>query len=175
VLRPLRPGRLIDAAKVSATEAETNYANNVARIASSVVRRSTAASVRVVPLEAVTHAGRVIGFVVAAAVTRAAPGVSPIVCVALPPPFRLVAAPGAIVTGSRLCWDSTDLINGNPQTFRFTARVASVPKSGAAFAVTASLSGANFAVARAAASVQVPPRPVACPSSVRRPRARVAC
>jgi len=174
-LRPLRPGTLIDAATVSATEVETNYANNVAKIAASVTRRTTAARVRVVPIQPVATAGQAVGFVVTVVVTKHTPGVRPIVCVALPPELRLVAASGAVVGGSRLCWDLTDLVNGSPRTFRFTARVAKVPRIGAAFAVNARLTGANFPATSAVALVQVPPRPVACPSSVGRPRARVAC
>jgi uncharacterized repeat protein (TIGR01451 family) len=175
-LRPLRPGRLIDAASVSAGELESNYANNVAKIAATVRRRRTAARVRVVPIQPVSHSGEVVGFVLTIAVTERAPGVMPTVCVTLPARLRLTAAPGAIAAGSRVCWDLTDLVRGKLQSFRLAARVGSVSRTGAAFAVRARLTGANFAARRSIATVQVPRKPVACTSSLNaRPLARIAC
>lgn len=175
VVRPLRPGRLIDAATVSATEPETNYVNNVAKITATVTRHMTAARVRIVPIEPVATARQVVGFVITVTLTKRAPGVMPIACVTLPKQLRLIAARGAIAAGSRLCWALMDLVSGAPQSFRFTARVGSVARSGAALPVNARLAGTNFAPTRATAVIQVPPRPVACTSSVGRPHARIAC
>jgi uncharacterized repeat protein (TIGR01451 family) len=177
VLRPLRPGRLTDAATVRATEPETSYASNTATIAATVLPRRTAARLRIVPIEPVANAGRVDEFIITAAVTKRSPGVMPVVCVTLPRQLRLRAAPGSVTAGSRPCWELTDLISGHPQSFRFTARIGSVSGSGAAFAVTGRLTGHNFAATQAAAPVQVPPRPVACAAGVRvgNPRATIAC
>jgi uncharacterized repeat protein (TIGR01451 family) len=175
VLRPLRPGRLIDATAVSATEAETNYANNTAKIAATVTRRTTAARIRIVPVEPVAAANQLVEFVITIAVTKRTTAVMPTVCAALPKTLRLTAARGAIASRSRLCWKLTDLVSGRPRSFRFSARVRSVPRSGTALAVKTRLSGSNFITTRAAAVVQVPPRPVACTSSINRPRARIVC
>ena len=175
-VRPLRPGRLIDAASVSAGELESNYANNMAKIAATVRRRATTARVRIVPTEPVASAGQVVGFVITVAVTKRTPGVMPTVCVTLPERLRLTAAPGAITNGSRVCWDLTDLVSGQPRSLRISARVGSVSRTGAVFGVKARLTGANFAARGAAATVEVPPRAVACASSVSgRPHARIAC
>jgi uncharacterized repeat protein (TIGR01451 family) len=173
-VRPLRAGRLTDAASVSAGERESTYANNAATIAATVRRRATAARVRIVPVEPVASARQVVGFVVTVAVTN--PAVMPRVCVALPKRLRLTAAPGAIANGSRLCWELTDLIPGKPRSFRISARIGSVSGAGAVFAVRARLAGANFAATRASTAVRVPPRPVACTSSASAgPVARIAC
>ena len=176
LLRPLRPGRLIDAASVSAREFESDYSNNMAKIAATVRPRATAARVRIVPIERVAHAGQVIGFVITIGVTKRTPGAMPTVCVTLPKRLGLTAAPGAIANRSRVCWAATDLVSGKPQSFRLRARVGSVPRAGAVIALKARLSGANFAASRSATTVQVPPRVVACPSSVSpRPVATIAC
>ena len=78
---------------------------------------------------------------------------------------------------ARLCWDSDALVNGSPRTFRFSARIVSSGVDATTLAVHARLTGANFAASRAAATVQVPPRPVvACPSSSGpAPTGRIAC
>ncbi len=175
VLRPLRAGRLTDAAEVSADQPETTYANNVATVSATVVRRTTAGAVQIVPVEPVTSARSVVEFVLTAAVIRPTPGITPSVCVTLPARLSLSRAPGGgLVSRSRVCWDMTDLVSGRPQVFRFFARVGAVPRSGASFSVGATLTGANFAPRRARATVEVPPQPVACPSRAR-PRARAAC
>jgi uncharacterized repeat protein (TIGR01451 family) len=181
VLRPLRPGQLTDTAAVSASDAETNYANNTATIAATVLPRRTAARLRIVPIEPVANAGRVDEFIVTAAVTERSPGVMPVVCVTLPRQLRLRTAPGSVTAGSRPCWELTDLISGQAQSFRFTARIGPVSGSGVAFTIRGRLTGDNFAATRAAAAVQVPPHPVACTAGagvgvgVGHRRATIAC
>ncbi len=93
----------------------------------------------------------------------------------LPRQLRLRAARGAVVAGPRLCWELTDLVSGQPPSFAFTARIAPVARPGAGFALTGDLTGANFTATRAAATVQVPLRLVACTSHVGRLQARIAC
>ena len=174
--RELRPGRVIDAASVSADDAEPNYANDFAKAAATVRRRRTAANVRIVPVQPVVAAGHSVGFVVSVEVTRRTPGVLPKACVTLPRQLKLRAAPGATTLGSRLCWELGDLINGRPRTFRFTARVGSTTPAGASVAARARLTGVNFAAASASAFVLVPRTPTACASRARAvPLARVAC
>ncbi len=176
VFRELRPGRVIDAASVSADDAEPNYANDFAKATATVRRRSTAAKVRIVPVQPLVAAGQSVGFVVTVGVTRRTPGVLPKVCVSLPRQLKLRAAPGAMATGSRLCWELGDLVSGRPQTFRFSARVGSAIPAGASLVVPAHLTGANFAATRARAVVLVPRAPTACASRVRHaPLARIAC
>ena len=175
-LRPLRPGRLIDAASVSAGQIDANVANNLAKDSTIVRRRGTAARLRIVPLQPVANPGEVVSFVIVAAVTRPTPGVTPMVCVTLPARLRLTAAPAATTDGTQVCWRVTDLVTGHPRTFRLRARIAAAHTSGATLAVHGRLTGENFGVAGAAASVQVPRRAVACPSRVLvTPRARIAC
>jgi hypothetical protein len=94
--------------------------------------------------------------------------------VTLPKQLKLKAAPGAVVAGSRVCWDATDLVSGQPRTFRFSARIGSAVSVGKAIAVPARLRGANFAVTRATGVVLVPRAPTAC-SSRAAPEARIAC
>ncbi|MGZ4179392.1 MAG: hypothetical protein ACXVUL_01720 [Solirubrobacteraceae bacterium] len=174
--RELRPGRVINAASVSADDAEPNYANDFAKAAATVRRRSTAAKVRIVPVQPVVAAGHSVGFVVTVGVTRRTPGVLPKVCVSLPRQLKLRAAPGAMATGSRLCWELGDLVSGRPRTFRFTARVGSAVPAGGSVAVPARLTGANFAATRARAVFLVPRAPTGCASRARAaPLARIAC
>ncbi len=174
--RELRPGRVINAASVSAEDAEPNYANDFAKAGATVRRRSTAAKVRIVPVQPVVAAGHSVGFVVTVEVTRRTPGVLPKVCVSLPRQLKLRAAPGAMATGSRLCWELGDLVSGRPRTFRFTARVGSAVAAGGSVAVPARLTGANFAATRARAVVLVPRAPTGCASRARAaPLARIAC
>jgi uncharacterized repeat protein (TIGR01451 family) len=174
--RELRPGRVINAASVSADAAEPNYANDFAKAAATVKRRSTAAKVRIVPVQPVVAAGHTVGFVVTIGVTKRTPGVMPKVCVALPRQLKLRAAPGAMATGPRLCWELGDLISGHSRTFRFTARVGSATPAGASVAVPARLTGANFTATRARAVVLIPRAPTACASGARAaPLARIAC
>ena len=175
-VRPLRPGRLIDAVSVSDDQANPHLAHDLAMTAATVKPRATAARLRIVPVRPVAKAGQIVEFVVIAGVTRPVPGVSPTVCVTLPPGLRLTSAPGAMTGRSEVCWRLVDLISGKPQSFRFRARLRRVPGSGANLAVRGRLSGANFTATRASAAVQVPPRVVACPSSARPdPRGRIAC
>ena len=176
VFRELRPGRVIDAASVSADDAEPNYANDFAKATATVRRRSTAAKVRIVPVQPLVAAGQSVGFVVTVGVTRRTPGVLPKVCVSLPRQLKLRAAPGAMTTGSRLCWEVGALVSGRPRTFRFSARLGSAIPAGASVAVPAHLTGANFAATRARAVVLVPRAPTACASRARSaPLARIAC
>jgi hypothetical protein len=131
---------------------------------------------RIVPVRPVARAGQVVDFVVTAGVVKAVPGVEPKICVNLPEGLRLTSAPGASVTRSGVCWRLTDLITGRAQSFRFKARVVSVPRSGATFTVAGRMTGANFDPARASAAVLGPPRVTACPSSVRGgPSGGIAC
>ena len=175
-VRPLRPGRLIDAVSVSDDQPNPLLAHDFAMTAATVKPRSTAARLRIVPVRPAAKAGQVVEFVVIAGVTKPAPGVAPKICVYLPSGLRLTSAPGATATRSRVCWRLTDLISGRTQSFRFRARVGSAVRSGATLTVGGQLAGANFRATRASASVQVPPRVVACPSSVRpNPRGRIAC
>ena len=176
VFRELRPGRVIDAASVSADDAEPNYANDFAKATATVRRRTTAAKVRIVPVQTLVAAGRSVDFVVTVGVTRRTPGVMPKVCVSLPKHLKLRAAPGATATGSRLCWELSDLISGHARTFRFSARVGSATPAGASVAVPARLTGANFAATRATAVILVPRAPTACASQAQAaPLARIAC
>ena len=102
----------------------------------------------------------------------------PRVCVTVPSQLRVTTAPGAVAGAGRLCWDTDALVNGAPRTFRFSARIVSPSSvSATVLAVHARLTGANFAPASAAATVQVPPRAVvACPSSSgSAPPGRIAC
>jgi hypothetical protein len=114
--------------------------------------------------------------VVIAGVTKPVPGVAPKICVTLPPGLRVTSAPGATASGSRVCWRLTDLMSGQTQSFRFRARVAAAPRSGATFSLRGRLAGANFAAASASALIQAPPHVVACLSSVRTdPQGQIAC
>ena len=163
-VRPLRPGELIDDVTASDDQFDPNYANDSAQTTATVTPRATATKVRIVPIQRVAAPGHVVGFVVTVGVVKPVPGVKPTVCVTLPRQLRVVRAAGAVASARRLCWDSDALVNGSPQTFRFSARVVSSPAT--TFAVQARLTGANFAASRAATNVAVPPRPVvACPSS----------
>ena len=127
-------------------------------------------------MQPVANPGEVVSFVIVAAVTRPTPGVTPMVCVTLPARLHLTAAPAATTDGTQVCWRMTDLVTGHPRTFRLRARIAAAHTSGATLAVHGRLTGENFGVTRAAASVQVPRRAVACPSRVLvTPRARIAC
>jgi hypothetical protein len=173
-VRPLRPGRLIAAVSVSANEPNPLVPHDYATTAATVTPRRTMASLRIVPVRPVANAGQVIEFVVTARVTEPVPGLAPNICVTLPLGLRLISAPSVSATPSRVCWPLTDLIRGRTQSFRLRARGGLVPRSGATFSITGRLAGDNFTAARALAAVHVPPRMVACPSSVR-PRGRIAC
>jgi hypothetical protein len=162
----------MEAATVSGDQFDPLLATESALGAARITPRRTAARLRIVPVRPVTKAGQSVEFVVTAGVTKSVPGVKPKVCVALPSGLRLVSAPGATTSTSRLCWPLTDLISGRPQSFRFRARVAAAPSSGANFAVSGRLTGSNFAPTRASAALLAPPPVVACPSSV---WGRVAC
>jgi uncharacterized repeat protein (TIGR01451 family) len=163
-IRPLRPGRLINAVTASDDELQPSYATDSAEAIAIVKPRRTAARVRIVSIEPVATPGHVVGFVVMIGAVKHTPGVMPRVCVALPAQLRVTAAPGALAGRSRLCWDADALVNGAPRTFRFSARVVS--SSATTLGVRATLTGANFAATRAAATVAVPPRSVvACPAS----------
>ncbi|MGZ4305705.1 MAG: hypothetical protein ACXVSL_12680 [Solirubrobacteraceae bacterium] len=176
MLRPLRPGRLIDAASVSAGQVDANVANNLAKVSTTVRRRTTAARLRILPVQPVANAGHVVSFVIVAALTRPTPGVTPMVCVTLAARLHLTAAPAATTDGTQVCWRVIDLVAGHPRNFQLRARIAAAHTSGATLAVHGRLTGENFGVTRAAASVQVPRRAVACPSRVLvTPRARIAC
>jgi hypothetical protein len=175
-VRPLRPGRLIDAVSVSDDEPNALLAHDFAMAAATVKPRRTAARLRIVPVRPVTKAGQVVEFVVIAGVTKPVPGLAPKICVTLAPGLRLTSAPGASATRSRVCRPLTDLLSGQNQSFRFRARVGQVPRSGATFSITGQLAGDNFTTTRASTAVRVPPRVVACPSSVRPdPLGRIAC
>ncbi len=177
-VRPLRPGALIDAVTISDDQFDPNYANDLAKATATVRSRRTAAKVRIVPLQPVATPGHVVDFMVTIGAIKRIPGVMPRVCMTLPPRLRVTAAPRAVATRSRLCWEADALVNGAPKTFRFSARiVAPSSASATALAVHARLTGANFAPSRATATVQVPPRAViACPASSHPgPRAGIAC
>ncbi len=175
-LRPLRPGRLIQSASVSADELDANTANNLARASTTVRRRTTAARLRIVPLQPVAHPGRVVSFVITATVTRSVPGVTPLLCVTLPARLRLTSAGEATTNGKMVCWRMTDLVAGQPQTFRLRARIATARTAGTTLSVHGRISGENFAPTRAAASVLVPRRAVACTSrALEGLLARIAC
>lgn len=172
----MRPGQLMDAVSISADESESDYANDVAKVAAIVRPRRTAAKVQIVPIAPVAARGRVFGFVVTVAATERTPGVMPTVCATLPKGLRVTRAPGAVAGPSRVCWSRSALVAGQPTSFRFSARVGSVPSSGAMFAVRARIRGENFTPARASTVVQVTPRPVACTSSLGGwPTATIAC
>jgi hypothetical protein len=137
---------------------------------------AAARRLRIVLLRSVAKVGQVVEFVVTANVTKPVPGVAPNFCVTLPPGLRLTSALTGSATPSRVCWQLTDLISGQTQSFRFRARVGQVPPTGANFSITGQLTGDNFNATRASTAVQVPPRVVACPSSVRpNPLGRIAC
>jgi hypothetical protein len=175
VVRPLRPGHLINAVTVSGNQLDPSYANNSAKTTTTVTPLSTAAKVRIVPIEPLASPGHVVGFVVTVAATRRTPGVMPRVCVTVPRTLRVTSAPGAVVGKARLCWDLDALVSGRPMSFRFSARVVSARSSTAAsLHVSARLTGANFASARATATILLARRPVAC-SSAAGPPARIAC
>jgi len=175
-VRPLRPGRLIDAVSVSDDEPNALLPHDFAMTAATVKPRRTAARLRIVPVRPVANAGQVVEFVVIAGVTKPVPGVGPQICVTLPSGLRLTSAPSGSATPSRVCWQLTDLISGRTQSFRFRARVGQVPRSGATFLIRGRLAGDNFTATRASTAVQVPPRVVACPSSVRPdPLGQIAC
>ena len=175
VLRPLRPGHLIDAVTVSGNQLDPSYANDFAKAAATITPLSTAAKVRIVPIEPLATPGHVVGFVITVAATRHTPGVMPRVCVAVPRTLRVTSAPGAVAGRARLCWDLDALVSGRPMSFRFSARVvAARGASATSLNVPARLTGANFAAARATATVLLLPRPVACASGAG-PPARIAC
>ena len=176
VLRSMRAGRLIAAATVSGDQFNPRLATDNAMAVAEITPRRSAARLRIVPVRPVTKAGQTVEFVVTAGVTKPVPGVMPKICVVLPSGLRLVSAPGATSSASRLCWRLTDLISGRAQGLRFQARVGAVPRSGANFAVRGRLTGSNFAPTRATAAVLAPPPVVACPSSAKPdPWGRVAC
>ena len=176
VFRELRPGRVIDGASVSADDAEPNYGNDFAKAAATVRRRTTAAKVRIVPVQTLVAAGqfgrlRGHGRGDQAHTWRPAESVR-----VAPRQLKLRAAPGAMATGSRLCWELSDLISGHAHTFRFSARVGSAIPAGGSVAVPARLTGANFAATRATAVILVPRAPTACASQAQAaPLARIAC
>ncbi len=175
VVRPLRPGHLIDAVTVSGDQLDPSYANDVAKAAATVTPLSTAAKVRIVPIEPLATPGHVVGFVITVAATRRTSGVMPRVCVAVPRTLRVTSAPGAVAGRARLCWDLDVLVRGSPRSFRFSARVVSAHGSTVtSLRVPARLTGGNLAAARATATVLLPPHPVACGASAA-PPARIAC
>jgi uncharacterized repeat protein (TIGR01451 family) len=175
-VRPLRPGRLIDAVSVSDDEANALLAHDFATTAATVKPRRAEARLRIVPVSPVAKAGQVVEFVVIAGVAKPVPGVAPNICVTLPPGLRLTSAPTGSATPSRVCWGLTDLIGGRTQSFRFRARVGQVPRSGATFSIRGQVAGDNFTATHASTVVRVLPRVVACPSSVTPdPLGRIAC
>jgi uncharacterized repeat protein (TIGR01451 family) len=175
VVRPLRPGHLIDAVTVSGNQLDPSYANDFAKAVATVTPLNTAAKVRIVPIEPLATPGHVVGFVITVAATRRTPGVMPRVCVAVPRTLRVTSAPGAVAGRARLCWDLDALVSGRPMSFRFSARVvAARGASATSLNVPARLTGANFAAARAVATVLLARRPIACASGAG-PPARIAC
>ena len=175
-VRPLRPGSLLDAVTVSSDDFDPHLATDAARSTATIKPRRTIARLRIVPVRPVANRGQVVGFVITAAATKPTPGVAPAICVTLPAGLRLNSAPGATVNRSRVCWRLIDLIPGQPQSFRLHATVGPAPPTGATFTLRGRLAGDNFAATHASAAVQVTPRVVACPSSVRPdPRGRIAC
>jgi hypothetical protein len=181
-VRPLQPGRLIDAVSVSDDEPNPllthDFATTAATVkpAASVKPRRTAARLRIVPLQPEAKAGEAVQFVVIAGVTEPVAGVAPKICVTLPSGLRLTSAPSASATASGVCWRLTELIGGQNQSVRFNARVGQVPRRGASFSITGQLSGDNFNATRAATAVKVPPRFIACSSNVKPdPLGRIAC
>jgi uncharacterized repeat protein (TIGR01451 family) len=177
-VRPLRPGRLIDAVTASDDQFDPSYANDSAKAIATVRPRRTAAKVRIVPIQPVATPGLVVGFDVTIGVVKRVPGVKPTVCVTLPKQLHVTHTGGAVAANGRLCWDADALVNGSPRTFRFSARIVSSSSVNATtLAVHSTLTGANFAARSAVAAVQVPPSVVvACPSSSRpTPSGRIAC
>ena len=175
-VRPLRPGRLIDAATVSGDQFSPDLAAESAMAVARITPRRTAARLRIVPVRPVTKGGQAVEFVVTAGVIKPVPGVEPKVCIMLPPGLRLISAPGATSSVSMLCRLFTDLISGQPKSFRFRARVGAVPRAGANFSVRGRLTGSNFAPTGATAAVLAPPPVVACPSrATPDPWGRLAC
>ncbi len=61
--------------------------------AARIQARNTTGRLRIVPVRPVANAGKVVGFVVMAAVAKPVPGVAAQVCVTLPPGLQLVSAP----------------------------------------------------------------------------------
>jgi uncharacterized repeat protein (TIGR01451 family) len=173
VVRPLRPGHLIDAVTVSGNQLDPSYANDFAKAAATVTPLRTAAKVRIVPIEAVATPGHVVGFVLTVAATRRIPGVMPRVCVTIPRTLRVTSALGAVASRARLCFDLDALVSGKPISFRFSARVLAA-HGASSLHVPATLTGTNFDPARARATVLLPRHPVACVSAVG-PPARIAC
>ncbi len=160
---------------VSGNQLDPSYANDSAKTAATVTPLSTAAKVRIVPIEPLATPGHVVGFVITVAATSRTPGVMPRVCVAVPRTLRVTSAPGAVAGRARLCWDLDALVSGRPMSFRFSARVvAARGASATSLTVPARLTGANFAASRAIATVLLARRPVACASGAG-PPARIAC
>jgi large repetitive protein len=174
VVRPLRPGPLLDAVSVSGGEVDSSYANNVAKAVASVRSRSTVARVGVDALRSAVKPGQRVGFVLTASVVKVTPGLAPLLCATLPAGLRLRAAPGSSRHGATVCWRLRELVRGSPQRFRVSAAVR-LGFSAASLQLRARLTGSNFTPRAAAAAVAVPPVvPVACGSSAG-PRARIAC
>jgi uncharacterized repeat protein (TIGR01451 family) len=158
-VRPLLPGRLIDAVSVSDDDPNALLAHDFATTAATVKPRRTAARLRIVPVEPVAKPGQMVEFVVIAGVTEPVPGVAPKICVTLPSGLRLTSAPNGSATPSRVCWGLTDLISGQNQSFRFSARVDQVPRAGATFSISGQLAGDNFTTTRTSARPRITARP----------------
>jgi uncharacterized repeat protein (TIGR01451 family) len=174
VVRPLRPGQLLDAVTVSGAQLDSSYANNVSTAFARVRTRPTVARLRVAALRSTASPGQRVRFVIVASVVKVTPGLRPLMCATLPAGLRLRSAPGALRHGSTVCWRARELIAGSPQRFRLTA-VVRPGFSAASLRLRARLTGSNFAPRTGTAAVAVPPpAPVACGSTAG-PLARIAC
>ena len=175
VVRPLRPGHLIDAVTVSGNQLDPSYINDFAKASATVTPLHTAAKVRIVPVEPLASPGHVVGFVVTVRAATHTPGVMPRMCVAIPRTLRVTSAPGAVAGRARLCWDLDALVSGRPMSFRFSARIVAARSATAPrLSVSARLTGANFDPVAGTATVLLARPPVACASGAG-PPARIAC
>ena len=175
-VRPLRPGRLTDAVSVSGDQRDPTYANNNARSVATVNRSRTIAKVRVTPIQPVANRGERVGFVIVITLAKHLPGLNPVLCTRLPTGLRFSSAPGARRHGRTVCWTLRELLSGKPHTLHLYARVRA-PR-GTSLRLSVSLTGTNFPVRHAAATVQIPPRPTACEAQALTgspPRATIAC
>jgi hypothetical protein len=173
-VRPLRPGRLLDAVTVGGAQLDSSYANNFSTALARVRTRATVARLRVAALRSTASPGQRVRFVIVASVVKVTPGLGPVVCATLPAGLRLRSARGALRHGSSVCWRARELIAGSPQRFQVTA-VVRPGFTAASLQLRARLAGSNFAPRAGAAAVAVPPpAPVACGSAAS-PLARIAC
>ena len=165
-VRPLRPGQLIDDVTASDDEFDPNYANDSAKTdRHRHAQRHRGEGADRARSDRSRLRGHVVGFVVTVGVTKPVPGVKPTVCVTLPKQLRVtVHAPGRSPAPA-VCAGTPTRSSTAHHERSASPRASCRRPLDATLAVRARLTGANFAASRAAAAVQVPPRPVvACPS-----------